>query len=153
MVDVVISSWGGLRRSIAAGLVLVSTCLGLVACGGHKESQQEAEQHLCQSLDNFSASILSLQGLSLSSSSQEDVKAALDKVTKAWDQVVTDAKDVKNVSTDSLQSTYNDLKNGIQNRPTDKPVSQVIAGLQPQIAAFTQAWQQLTNGLDCKKSS
>ena len=153
MTEVVTSSARGLRRGIAAALVVVVACLGLVACGSNKESQKEAEQNLCQSLDKFSASILSLSGLSLGSSTQDDVKAAVDTVSKAWDQVVADAKDVKNVSTDELRSKWDDLKHGIENRPTDKPISQVIAGLQPQITAFTQAFQQVTNGLDCKKST
>jgi hypothetical protein len=141
------------RQVVPIALAVVAACLGLVACGGNKESQQEAKQHLCSSLDNFAASIVALQGLSLGSSSENDVESAVDKVSSAWDQVVADAKDVKNASTDQIESAYNDLKQAIQNRPKDKPVSEVIAGLEPKITAFAEAFRKLGDGLDCKSTS
>jgi hypothetical protein len=127
----------------------VLACLGLVACGSDKESQAEAKQHLCQSVDDFAASIVSLQGLSLQSASEDDLKSATGKVTDAWDQVVEDAKDLKNVSTDTIDAAYQDLRKAIEDRPTDKPVSEVVAGLQPKIAAFAKAWKDFANSVKC----
>jgi hypothetical protein len=140
-------------RRLAIAVAIGAACVGLVACGGTKESQQEAKQHLCSSLDNFAASIVDLQALSLGSSSENDVKAGLDKIEKAWDQVVADAKDVKSASTDEIESAWGDLKQALQDRPTDKPVSEVIASVEPKIVAFAQAFKQLGDGLDCKATS
>jgi hypothetical protein len=140
-----------LKRVVVVVAVL-GVCVAVSGCGSNKVSQKEAKQNLCTSLDNFTASIANLQGLSLTSSSAEDLRRAASRVDDAWGQVVADAKDVKNASTDKLQSAYQNLKKAIQNRPTDKPVSQVIAGLQPKLTAFSQAWTQLVNGLGCHKS-
>jgi hypothetical protein len=93
-----------------------------------------------------------LQGVGLSSSGDE-LKSALDKVQSAWDNVVADAKDVKTANTDHIKSTYEDLKNAVQNRPTDKPVTEVIAGLEPKLTAFAQAWKQFASSVDCKSTS
>jgi len=138
------------KRTVAITFAVLAACCGLVACGSDKESQQEAKQHLCSSLDTFAASVVALQGLSLGTSSEDDVDAAADNIGKAWDQVVKDAKDVKNASTDQIESAYNDLKQAIQDRPTDKPITEVIAGLEPQITAFAESWKKLADGLDCK---
>jgi gamma-glutamyl:cysteine ligase YbdK (ATP-grasp superfamily) len=133
-------------------LVGVAACLGLVACGSQKESPAEAKQQLCTSVNAFAASVTSLQGLGLSSS-EDQLKSSLDDVQKAWDNVVADAKDVKTVNTDNIKETYNDLKSGVQNRPTDQPVQQVVAGLAPKFTAFADAWRQFASSLQCKSSS
>jgi gamma-glutamyl:cysteine ligase YbdK (ATP-grasp superfamily) len=128
------------------------TCLALVACGSHKESPAQAKQHLCASLDDFAASVTALEGLALTSS-EDDIKSALDNIQSAWDKVLADAKDVKTANTENIQSTYDDLKNAVQNRPTDKPVTEVVAGLQPKLTAFAQAWKQFASSLSCKTTS
>lgn len=141
------------RGKLAIALVLLTASTGLVACGSEKESQAEAKEHLCQSLDDFAATVVSLQGLSLQSTSEDDLNSSLDKVNDAWDNVVEDAKDVKNASTDTIQSAYDDLRDAIENRPTDEPITQVIAGIQPKVTAFAQAWKNFANSLDCSNTS
>jgi hypothetical protein len=133
-------------------VVLVTASLSLVACGSKKESQAEAKQHLCTSVDNFKSTVSSLQGLSLQSS-ENDIKASTQKVNDAWNQVVKDAKGVKDVSTQKIQSAYDDLINAIQNRPTNQPISQVLTGLQPKLTAFSQAWKDFAASLNCKTTS
>jgi hypothetical protein len=140
-------------RSFAVAFAAAAACLGLAGCGSDEPSQKEAKQQLCASLDNFAASVVALQGLSLKSSSEDDVKTATDNVQDAWDQVVEDAKDVKNASTDQIESAYDDLKQAVQDRPADEPITQVIAGLEPKITAFAQAWKDLASGLDCDAAS
>jgi hypothetical protein len=135
---------------VAFALVATTT---LVACGGNKESPAEAKQNLCASLDDFAASVVALQAVLAPSSSQDQITSALDDVNKAWEQVVADAKDVKSVNTDNIKSTYDDLKQSVQNRPTDQPMTAVIAGLEPKLSAFAQAWKQFAGSLDCKTTS
>ena len=142
----------GVRRVSAAVLLALLGCLSLAACGSNKESPAEAKQHLCTSLDAFAASVVSLQGLGLSSS-EDELNNQLDKIDKAWNQVVDDAKDVKSAHTDTIESTYDDLKQSVQDRPTDKPITEVVAGLQPKLTAFADAWKQFANSLDCKSAS
>jgi gamma-glutamyl:cysteine ligase YbdK (ATP-grasp superfamily) len=140
------------KRLLAiVALALVATT-ALAACGGDKESPAEAKQNLCASLDDFAASVVALQGVGLSSS-QDQLKSALDNIDQAWGQVVADAKDVKNVNTDNIKSTYDDLKQAVQDRPTDQPMTEVIAGLEPKLTAFAQAWKQFAGSLDCKTTS
>lgn len=134
-------------------LVLVAVGLALLAgCDSSKPSPAEAKQQLCTSLDNFAASVVALQGVGLGSS-EDQLNSALDDVDKAWDKVVADAKDVKNANTDQIKSTYEDLKQAVQNRPTDKPLTEVIAGLESRLRAFASAWKQFASSLDCKSSS
>jgi len=140
------------RRALTLLALALVAVTALVACGSDKESPAEAKQHLCDSLNAFAASVVSLQGAGLSSS-EDELNDSLDKVDKAWDQVVDDAKDVKTAHTDNIKSTYDDLKDAVQNRPTDKPITQVIAGLEPKVAAFADAWKQFAASLDCKTTS
>jgi gamma-glutamyl:cysteine ligase YbdK (ATP-grasp superfamily) len=140
------------KRLLAiVALALVATT-ALAACGGDKKSPAEAKQNLCASLDDFAASVVALQGVGLSSS-QDQLKSALDNIDQAWEQVVADAKDVKSVNTDNIKSTYDDLKQAVQDRPTDQPMTEVIAGLEPKLTAFAQAWKQFAGSLDCKTTS
>jgi hypothetical protein len=141
-----------MRRIAAILLLALAVSAAVAACGSNKESPAEAKQNLCASLDNFAASVVALQGLGLSSSSDE-IKASLDKVDQAWNQVVDDAKDVKTANTDNIRSTYDDLKNAVENRPTDEPLTQVIAGLQPKLTAFAEAWKEFASSIDCKTTS
>ena len=96
--------------------------------------------------------VVSLQGVGLSSS-EDQISSALDKVNQAWNHVVDDAKDVKTANTDNIKSTYNDLKEAVQNRPTDEPVTQVVSGLAPKLTAFAQAWKDFAKSVDCKTTS
>src|SRR6478752_7415502 len=140
-------------KRLALTLALCAAVLALPACGSNKESQQDAEQNLCTSLNQFAASVTALQGLSLTGSSGEDVKAATQNIEDAWNQVVADAKDVKSASTDSIQSSYEDLKQSIQDRSTDESISEMIAAIQPKVTAFAEAWKSLADGLNCDTSS
>jgi hypothetical protein len=124
----------------------------VTACGSHKQSPAEAKQQLCASLDDFAASVVDLQGLGLSSS-EDDITSALNKIDDAWNKVVDSAKNVKTVNTDNLRSAYDGLKRAVQNRPTDKPLTEVVAGLEPHVHAFAQAWKDFGNSLDCKTTS
>lgn len=137
---------------LALVALALAASLGLVACGSNKESPEEAKQNLCSSVNAFAASVTSLQGLGLSSS-EDQLKSSLDDIQKAWDNVVADAKDVKSVNTDNIKKTYNDLTQAVQNRPTDQPVQQVVAGLAPKLTAFADAWRQFASSLQCKTSS
>ena len=141
-----------MRRAIALLALVLVAMTALVACGSDKESAQEATQHLCTSLDDFAASVVALQGVGLSSS-QDQISSALDNVNQAWNKVVDDAKDVKTANTDAVKSAYEDLKSAVENRPTDKPITDVLAGLEPKLAAFAGAWKQFANSLNCKSSS
>ena len=132
--------------------VALVVCLGLVACGSNKQTPADAKQQLCSSVNAFAASVTSLQGLGLGSS-KDQLTGAVDNIQKAWDNVVADAKNVKTVNTDNIKTTYNDLKQAVQNRPTNEPVQQVVAGLAPTFTAFTDAWREFASSLQCKSSS
>jgi gamma-glutamyl:cysteine ligase YbdK (ATP-grasp superfamily) len=140
-------------RRAALVLLALAVSTGLVACGGSsKPSAAEAKQNLCGSLNDFAASVVSLQGVVVNPS-QDAIKSALDDIQASWDKVVADAEDVKSANTDNIQSTYDDLKKAVQNRPTNKPVTQQLSGLSPQLTAFAEAWKQFASSLDCKSSS
>jgi prophage DNA circulation protein len=132
--------------------VALVACLGLVACGSDKQTPADAKQQLCSSVNAFAASITSLQGLGLGSS-KDQLTSAVDNIQKAWDNVVADAKNVKTVNTDNIKKTYNDLRQAVQNRPTNEPVQQVVAGLAPKFTAFADAWREFASSLQCKSSS
>ena len=135
-----------------APVVALAVCLGLVACGSNKQSPADAKQQLCSSMNAFAASVTSLQGLGLNSS-KDQLKSAVDNIQKAWDTMVADAKNVKTVNTENIKKTYDDLKQSVQNRPTNEPVQQVVAGLAPKFTAFADAWRQFASSLQCKSSS
>jgi DNA-binding ferritin-like protein len=137
------------KRALVLGVVGLALLAG---CGSSKPSPEEAKQQLCSSLDDFAASVVALQGVSLSSS-EDQLTSSLDDVDKAWDDVVADAKDVKNANTDQIRSTYEELKQAVQDRPTDKPVTEVIAGLEPKLTAFASAWKEFAGSVDCKSGS
>jgi hypothetical protein len=140
-------------KRLAVTLALVAAVLALPACGSDKESQQEAEQNLCTSLDEFAASVTALQGLSLTGSSGDELKSAAENIDDQWDQVVDDAKNVKSASMDSIKSAYEDLKQAIEDRSSSESISEMIAALQPKVTAFAAAWKSLADGLDCEAAS
>ena len=141
-----------MKRLLGIVALALVAATALAACGGDKESPAEAKQNLCASLDDFAASVVALQGVGLSSS-QDQIQSALDNIDQAWQQVVADAKDVKTVNTDNIKSTYDDLKQAVQDRPTDQPMTAVIAGLEPKLTAFAQAWKEFAGSLSCKTTS
>jgi ABC-type glycerol-3-phosphate transport system substrate-binding protein len=141
-----------MKRLLGIVALALVASTALAACGGDKESPAEAKQNLCASLDDFAASVVALQGVGLSSS-QDQIQSALDNIDQAWQQVVADAKDVKTVNTDNIKSTYDDLKQAVQDRPTDQPMTAVIAGLEPKLTAFAQAWKEFAGSLSCKTTS
>ena len=141
-------------KRLAWTLALVAAVLALPACGSDKESQQEAEQNLCTSLDEFAASVTALQGLSLTGSSRDDLESAAKNIDDQWDQVVKDAKYVKSASTGfEIKSAYEDLKQSIEDRSSSETISEMIAALQPKVTAFAAAWKSLADGLQCEAAS
>ena len=131
-------------------LAACAAVLGLAACGGGKESPETAKANLCTSLNNLAGTVVDLQGMSPLTSSKDDYTAATDKIKDAWNDVATDAKDLKNAETGQLGSAYDDLQDSVQNLPTDVPLVEAVKSLGPDLAALASAWSSTVNGLGCK---
>jgi hypothetical protein len=139
-----------MKRAIAVGAVLLVGAFGFVACDSDDgESQASAEESLCTSLDGFSAAVVKFQALDPQTASQDDYEAAAAAIQDAWGEVKAEAEDVAEADTAALDSAQAELSSAVENLPQDVPVSEAIAGLQPDVAAVAQAWGEIYDGVGC----
>jgi ABC-type transporter Mla subunit MlaD len=93
---------------------------------------------------------MSYQGLDPLTASNDDRQAAVDDISQAWDNVVDDAYDWANAYDNPLNGAYNDLYDAIDNLPSDYSIAQDLKAVEPQLAAFPQAFHDTFDGTGCQ---
>jgi hypothetical protein len=110
--------------------LLLGVCvLGLLvtACGG--ESTETAKANFCDSLTDLSSTVMSYQGMSPLTATNDEVDAAAD------DNALTDA--------------YNDLYYAIQDLPGDNTFAEDLNDLEDELSAFPAAYEETFDGSGC----
>lgn len=132
-----------LLRVVSSVVVAVLVGVSVAACG-----DEAAEASLCDSLGDFRAAVSDLRELD-DDSSREDLEAARDDVSDAFEQVVTDAGDLAGIRVDGLQSAFGDLGTAIDDLPEGTSIREAIDELEPQLNAVGMAFEALFAGLEC----
>ncbi len=138
-----------MKKTKIVALILGVCVLGLLvaACGG--ESSATAKKNFCNSLSDLSSTVMYYEGLNPATATNDELDAAADDITNAWNDVVDEGYDWAYAEDNSLTEAYNDLYDGIQSLPGDNTISQDIEALQPELSAFPQAYSDTFDGSGC----
>jgi hypothetical protein len=135
---------------VAAGVGL-AVLIGLLG-GRGGESQAQAQQNFCSSLSGLESSIGSLTSLSPTSASKDDYQSAVSDIDSAWDQVKTDAGDLKDVSTSTLDSSWDSFKSAVDDVPDDASVSDALNDVSQAAQSLLSTTKSTLTGPDCSSS-
>jgi len=138
-----------MKKTKIVALILGVCVLGLLvaACGG--ESSTTAKKNFCNSLSDLSSTVMYYEGLNPATATNDELAAAADDITNAWNDGVDGGYDWAYAEDNSLTEAYNDLYDGIQSLPGDNTISQDIEALQPELSAFPQAYSDTFDGSGC----
>jgi hypothetical protein len=113
------------------------------------ESSATAKKNFCTSLSNLSSTVLSYEGLDPLTATNAQRDQAYDDITSAWNDVVDDADDWANAYDNPLANAYDDLYWAAQALPDDNTLAEDLNDLQPELAAFPQAFHDTFDGSGC----
>ena len=133
-----------LGSAVAFGLVIVVAALAF-----RGESSAQAKSDFCNSLDNFSSTVMSYEGLNPATATNDEIDAAYDDIYGAYDEVVNDAEDWANAYDNPLNEAYDDLYWAIQDLPGDNTVAEDLNDLEDELAAFPGAFHETFDGSGC----
>ena len=90
--------------------------------------------------------------MSPTSASTDDYQSAVSNVESAWDQVRTDAGDLKDVSTSSLDSAWDSFKSAVDDVPDDASVSDALSDVSQAAQSLLSTTKSTLTGPDCSSS-
>lgn len=132
---------------VGAG-VAAAVVIGLLGNRGG-ESQADARQSFCSSLSTLQGSITSLTSLSPTTASKSDYQSAVDEIQGDWDQVKTDASDLKNVTMSQLDDAWDTFESAVQGVPDDASVSDALSSVGTSAQSFASTVSSTLSGPDC----
>lgn len=133
-------------KTLAAGVGTAALVMLMSACG---QSTAEAKADFCDSLDDFSSSAMSYQGLDPRTATNSDVGAAADNLESAWDEVQDDALDFYYADDNELTEAYDDLYDAAQSLPADNTAAENLEDLEPELEAIPDAFWATFDGSGC----
>jgi methyl-accepting chemotaxis protein len=132
-------------------VILSVAFFALAGCGG--QTPEQAREQLNTDLANLKSSLTVFTNPATYTST-DSIQKAVDNVQTDLDAVLNSAKDVKDVSTSALSSSWNDLKKSVDDTlNSNESVSQKIESIQSSLEDFVNAWQQLEDELSTTSSA
>jgi len=98
------------------------------------------------------ADIQSLTGLSPTTASKDGYQSAVSNVDSAWDQVKTDAGDLKDVSASTLDSAWDSFTSAVDDVPDDASVSDALNDVSQAAQTLLSTTKSTLTGPDCSSS-
>ena len=133
-----------MKKGIAILLVvlaaLILTVAAIAGCGSTTPAQ--ARTKLNTQLQNLKTALTEFTNPATYTST-DSIKSAAKNVQKQFDNVITAAKDVKDVSTSKLRSGWDELSKSISNLSSSQSLNQKVDAVQSAISNFQTAWQQV----------
>ena len=139
------NTWLIAAVACGVGAAIVIGLLGNLA----GESQADARQSFCSSLSTLEGSITSLTSLSPTASSKSDYQSAVDAIQSDWDQVKSDASDLKDVTMSQLDDAWDSFESAVQDVPDDASVSDALNGVGSAATSFASTVSSTLSGPDC----
>ena len=133
-------------KTLAAGVGTVALVVLMSACG---QSTDEAKSDFCASLDDFSSSAMSYQGLDPRTATNSELDAAAEDLDSEWDDVQEDALDFYYADDNELTEAYDDLYDAAQSLPADNTASENLEDLEPELEAIPGAFWDTFDGSGC----
>ena len=84
--------------------------------------------------------------------STDDYQSAVSSIESAWDQVETDAGDLKDVSTSTLDSSWDSFKSAVDDVPDDASVSDALTDVSQAATSLASTTKATLTGPDCSSS-
>ena len=137
----------GIATLVTAIVACVAVALVAVACSG--ESSAEAKQNYCNSLSDFSSTVMSYQGMNVLTASTDELNAAANDIDAAYNDVVGEANDWANAYDNPLTEAYNDLYYAIEDVDGDATVAEAVNEVQPELEAIPAAYAEAFDGSGC----
>jgi hypothetical protein len=139
-------------KTIAGAVLGVAALAGVVAllvAAFYPESSATAKKNFCNSLDNLATTVLNYEGVNPRTATNDELDAAYNDISDAWNKVADDANDWANAYDNPLAQAYDDLYYAVQDLPGDNTVAQDLNDLQPELSALPQAYQETFDGSGC----
>lgn len=113
------------------------------------ESQTQASQSFCSSLDTLDSSLTVLTDLSPTGTSKENYQAAVSEVQSNWDAVKSDASDLQDVTTSELDDAWGTFESAVQGVPEDASVSDALNDVSSATQTLRSSVKSTLSGPDC----
>ncbi len=130
----------GITILLALLVALAVTVAAIAGCGSTTPAQARTE--LNTQLQNLKTALTEFTNPATYTST-DSMKSAAKNVQKQFDNVITAAKDVKDVSTSKLSSAWDQLSKSISNLSSNQSLNQKVDAVQSAISNFQKEWQQV----------
>lgn len=137
--------WFVVLAAVGVGALIV---VGVVSNQGGT-SQADARQSFCSSLGSLEASVENLTALSPTTASKSDYQSAVDRIQGDWDQVSSDASDLKDVTMSQLDSAWDSFESAVEDVPDDASVSDALDSVKSSAQSLASDVQATLTGPDC----
>jgi hypothetical protein len=144
-----LKTWLIVLLAVGVGLAIV---VGVLATTG-KETQAEAQQNLCSSLNGLDTATTNLLGLDPKTASKDDYQSAVSDVENQWNDVKDDAGDLHNINQSMLQSAWNSFSQAVKAVPSSASVSEGLMGVSQAGTQLVNATKSTLNGLNCSTTT
>jgi len=146
----VIKQWSRTKiATVTLGTVAILAGVAVLGVALWPESSAAAKRDFCSSLSNLSSTVMSYQGLDPVTATNDQRDAAYNDIGDAWNAVVDDANDWANAYDNPLTQAYDDLVWAVDALPSDYTVAQDLQAVEPQLAAFPEAFNETFDRSGC----
>jgi hypothetical protein len=135
--------------ALLASVFILGTGVAIAAVAWDGESTETAKANFCSSLTDLSSTVMSYQGLDPRTATNDEMESAADDIADAYDNVVDEAYDFAAADDNALTDAYNDLYYAIEGLDGDNTMSQNLADLEDELAAFPSAYAETFDGSGC----
>src|SRR5262249_12199331 len=141
--------WLIVLLAVGIGLAIVIGVLGTTG----KETQAEAQQDLCSSLNGLDTATTNLTSLDPMTASKDDYQSAVSDVEDQWSDVKDDASDLHNMNVSMLQSAWNSFTQAVKAVPSDASVSQALQSVSQSATQLINTTQSNIASLNCSSTT
>lgn len=137
------------KQKISTALLAGILMLALSGCLQNLPAVQQAQETICQPLENLSARLDNLADITVETTSA-DVKERKAQLDSTIQRVRTANELLNSQQVDELLAAYDELSTTINELPDDQPLgSELVARIQERVAPVQNAVGRAANALNC----
>jgi hypothetical protein len=139
-------AWIIVLAALGVGAIIL---IAILANQGGGESQAQARESFCSSLTALDTSISDLTNLDPSTASTSDYQSAVSEIENSWDQVKSDASNLKDISTTQLDDAWDSFKSAVDDVPSDASVTDALNDVKSASQSLASTVKTTLSGPDC----
>ena len=136
---------------IIIGLVVVGVGAA-IAIGFASRSQSVTQKEYCDSLVSLQTSVNNLVALDPSTATQGQFQSDVSAVQNAWNDVKSNAQNLHNANTNSLNNAWNSFEQAVKSVPSSASASTADGDISSSAKALQSAVNANINSYDCTNS-